>query len=104
MKFTEVTDKLENLVNVVAPVAGALFPKAQIPLIIAKDIIDNVKNVDEKATDDLVFGLSEISMIIDEVIYNLKSGKEVNMEKLQAVSKNIKVIDKSLDNFYRLIS
>lgn len=103
-KIKNISDKVDKFIDFVSPIAGAVFPQTQIPLVIARDLLENVKNIDNKLNDDLVFGLSEISLIIDEVIYNLKNKKEVDINKLQSVSKNLKIIDSSLDNFYKLIS
>lgn len=103
-KVKGIAEKANNIIDLVSPIVGFLFPKATTGLVLADEIIERLSQIDEKVSDEVIFGLSEVSLYLDEMIINYKSNKTIDIDKLKTISSSIKVLDKSLDNFYNLIS
>lgn len=95
---------VSGVVSAVAPVAKFVAPKFSVPIIWAGEALKNLVGIDDEIAKNQIFGLTATSLYIDEVIKDFLNTGKIDVEKLNAVSNNLKEIDKSLDKFYKMIS
>ncbi|WP_169942432.1 hypothetical protein [Campylobacter sp. RM15925] len=103
-KIADFTDKVNPIVKGLGALASIFLPKASVPIVLASEVLDELSKIDSKDANDVVLGLTATSQAIDDIANQAKEGKSIDYKQLELLSENIKVIDKSLDKFYKIIS
>lgn len=103
-KVADVSNKANAVVNAIGSIASIFFPKVAGPVILASEVLDKISKIDDKEAEDVVLGLTATSQALDDMANQVKAGKSIDYKQLELLSENIKIIDKSLDKFYKIIS
>ncbi|WP_169779656.1 hypothetical protein [Campylobacter curvus] len=99
------TSKTANqIVSALGSVASIFFPQLRAPVVLASSVLDEISKIDDKEAKEAVFGLSATAEALENIVKDMKEGKTVEASQIEVLSDNIKVIDRSLDKFYKLIS
>ena len=103
-KIADFTDKVNPIVKGLGALASIFLPKVSVPIVLASEVLDEISKIDDKDAESVVLGLTATSQALDDIAKNAKEGKQIDYKQLELLSENIKIIDKSLDKFYKIIS
>lgn len=103
-KVADVSSKANAVVNAVGSIASIFFPKIAGPVVLASEVLDKISKIDDSEAKEVVLGLTATAQAIDDIANQAKEGKGIDYKQLELLSENLKVIDKSLDKFYKIIS
>ena len=103
-KVSEVSRKANQIVNALGSIASLFLPQAAAPVALASTVLSKVAEIDAEAAKESVLGLTATAEALNKMADDLEAGKPIDIISLRELSKNISVIDASLDKFYRVIS
>lgn len=103
-KLADFTDKVNPIVKGLGALASIFLPKVSVPIVLASEVLDEISKIDDKDAENVVLGLTATSQALDDIAIQAKEGKQVDYKQLELLSENLKIIDKSLDKFYKIIS
>lgn len=98
------SDKVNPIVKGLGALASIFLPKASVPIILASEVLDEISQINSSDAENVVLGLSATAEALDKIADDVKNGSVASYEQLKELSNNIKVIDSSLDKFYKIIS
>ncbi|QKG28774.1 hypothetical protein [Campylobacter sp. RM16187] len=103
-KLADFTDKVNPIVKGLGALASIFLPKASVPIVLASEVLDEISKIDDKDAETVVLGLTATSEALNDIANRAKEGQPIDYKQLELLSDNLKVIDKSLDKFYKVIS
>lgn len=104
MKLNELGNKIGSVLDGISTITAAVAPKVAAPVMLASKALKKFSELDAADAENSIGGLTLTATELSVMLDNYKKSGEIDEQKLNDLIENLKVIDASLDKFYKIVS
>lgn len=103
-RIKDFSQKASAVVGALGSLASIFVPQVAAPVALASSVLDKISQIDAEVAEETILGLTATASALESMALELEEGRSIEPSALREYANNIKVIDQSLDKFYKIVS